>query len=333
MPDAIERIDDRTFFILYALTKHTVLYIPALSMLYGERFFRDIFRDFNFLNDFDIEIELTYAPACNLDIEKLKQINEYEVEILEFIEQKRRCSEISLIAQKLVPYAMAGEFICKHPETLIEKIDAYLMQSEKSRSLNFYNIEKHLKVFEEVKKWAITGMSAPYKIGFDRFLEYITETNKTKYSFFHFLYQLEKSHIIKISELSFQERYPLIIFDNWKQKIHNSAQKNAPRGRELASFETLHLYENGICDTAQRNEFFQCDNIEVTIFKIFFNQPYQEKSYGFIATALSLTENDIPKRISKARRKLRKISGRSGKVYFINNQKNKTYKFINNENN
>ena len=326
MPDTSKRIDDRTFFILYALTKQPDLRVPTLSALYGETLFNEICIEFDNLKQFEIETKLTYAPSEDADIEILEKIKEYENEIKEFLNRKMGVQHTSIVARKLAPYAAKPQFICRSPEKLQEKIDEYFTNSESSRKLYFYNYEKHLKIFKKLKEWAITGMSAPYKIGFNRFFEFIPEKNKSKYAFFHFLYQLEKSGSIKISEFAFQEGSPLIIFENWNQKIHKPVKKEVPQGRELAHFQTLHLYENGIIDTAQEGKFFRCDNIEVSLFEMFFNQPYQNHSYRSIESRIGVYK-EMPKRISKARIKLQRILKNNNKKYFINNQKNKTYKF------
>lgn len=325
MPDTLKRIDDRTFFILYALAKQPSLCIPTLSMLYGKLPFKEICKEFDNLKKFEIETKLTYAPSEDADIEILEKIKDYETEIKKFLNKKGGVPHTSIVARKLVPYAANPQFICRSPEKLEEKIDEYFTNSESSRKLYFYNYEKHLKIFKKLKEWAMTGMSAPYKIGFNRFFEFIPEKNKSKYAFFHFLYQLEKSGNIKISEFAFQEGSPLIIFENWNQKIHKPEKKEVPQGRELAHFQTLHLYENGIIDTAQEGKFFRCDNIEVSLFEMFFNQPYQSHSYSEIESRIGVYK-EMPKRISKARTKLKTIL-KNNKKYFINNKKNKTYKF------
>lgn len=326
MPDTSKRIDDRTFFILYALTKQPDLRVPTLSALYGETPFNEICIEFDNLKRFEIETMLTYAPSEAVDMETLEKIKEYETEIKEFLTGEGFAQQTSIVARKLVPYAAEAQFICKSPERLQEKIDEYFTNSESSRKLYFYNYEKHLKIFEEVNEWAITGMTAPYKIGFDRFLQFIHEKNISKYAFFHFLYQLEKSGSIKISELSVQGGVPLIIFETLKQKIHKPVKKEVPQGRELAHFQTLHLYENGIIDTAQDGKFFRCDTIEARLFEMFFRQPYQNHSYRSIESRIGVYK-EMPKRISKARIKLQRILKNNNKKYFINNQKNKTYKF------
>lgn len=326
MPDTLKRIDDRTFFIMYALTKQPWLYVPILSILYGEMPFKEICIEVDNLKKFGIETMLTYLPSENIDIKTLEKIKEYEIEIKEFLNGERGVQQTSIVARKLVPYAAKAQFTCRSPERLQEKIDEYFTNSESSRKLYFYNYEKHIKIFKKLKEWAITGMTAPYKIGFDRFSQFIQEENISKYAFFHFLYQLEKSGSIKISELSVQEGFPLIIFETLNQKIHEPVKKEVPSGRELANFITLHLYENGIIDTAQEGKFFRCDNIEVSLFEMFFKQPYKNYSYSSIESRIGV-DKEMPKRISKVRTKLQRILKNNNKKYFINNQKNKTYKF------
>lgn len=326
MPDSLKRIDDRTFFIMYALTKQPCLYVPILSILYGEMPFKEICIELDNLKKFGIETMLTYLPSENVDIKTLEKIKEYEIEIKEFLNGERGVQQTSIVARKLVPYVAKAQFICKSLERLQEKIDEYFTNSELSRNLYFYNYEKHIKIFKKLKEWAITGMTAPYKIGFNRFSQFIQEKNISKYAFFHFLYQLEKSGSIKISELSVQGGFPLIIFETLNQKVHEPVKKETPSGRELANFITLHLYENGIIDTAQEGKFFRCDNIEVSLFEMFFKQPYKNYSYRAIESRIGV-DKEMPKRISKARTKLQRILKNNNKKYFINNQKNKTYKF------
>ncbi len=331
MPDVIEKIDDRTFFILYALTKNPCIEIPIISMLYNNLSFIEIDRELKFLSTFDINIKIKYTPRPDLDFKKLEMIEKYKTEIIDFIENKNLYN-ISLITQKLLPDVINCEFSHNESQNLKKVINNYIEKSLESRKLYFYNKEKHIKILKKIKEWAMAGMSAPYKIGFDRFLTYITEPNKSKYAFFHFLYQLEQSKNIQISELGFQNGYPLIIFDHFRNDSRKKAlKKDVPQNREIVNFETLHLFENSIVDTAQDNKFFHCDNIEVEIFKHFFRSPYINFSYADIAKFLSLNEKDIPKRISKARKKLKTIVINKNRLFFINDQKNKTYKLTNPE--
>ncbi len=139
----------------------------------------------------------------------------------------------------------------------------------------------------------------------------------------------KRAKIIKISELLFQDDNPLIIFEDWKEKIHKKKELK-PEGAEIVAFYIFHLYKNGVYNAASK-KFYKCDNIEFLTFNLFFSQPYQEFTYDQIAAALGLSSTkDIPKRISKARKHLKEILGKNNNTeYFINNQLKKKYKFIN----
>ena len=329
MLDTTRPIDDRTFFILYALTKSSGLEISTISTFYKNYSIKDILNEFELLNECGVDIELNFSINLKMPVGIVEKIEGNKNKIEDCINNIRKIEQYSVTVQKLLPFAMWCRFSCTAPDKITKVIDDYLSASVNSRSLYFYNLETHVKIFKKVKQWATNNMVSPYKIGYDRFFEYITENNTSKYAFFHFLYEQEKEKVIKISELLFQDDEPLIIFEDWKGKIHK-IKLPEPEGDEIARFIVLHLYQNGIYNMASKN-FYKCDNIEVLTFQLFFSQPYKEFTYDQIADNLGLSSTkDIPKRISKARKHLKEIVGKNNNTeYFINNQLKKKYKFIN----
>ena len=327
--DTTRPIDDRTFFILYALTKSSGLEISTISTFYKNYSIKDILNEFELLNECGVDIELNFSINLKMPVGIVEKIEGNKNEIEDCINNIRKIEQYSVTVQKLLPFAMWCRFSCTAPDKITKVIDDYLSASVNSRSLYFYNLETHVKIFKKVKQWATNNMVSPYKIGYDRFFEYITESNKTKYAFSHFLYEQERAKIIKISELLFQDDNPLIIFEKWKEKTHKKKEPE-PEGDEKEKFELLYLYRNGIHNMAN-DRFYKCDNIEFLTFHLFFSQPYQEFTYDQIAAALGLSSTkDIPKRISKARKHLKEILGKNNNTeYFINNQLKKKYRFIN----
>lgn len=329
MLDITRPINDKTFFILYALTKGSGIDISTISVLYNNYSITDVLKEFDLLNKFGVKIKIYYNVNLNTPLKILEKIEEYKEDIKDCINNIGKIEQYSVSVQKLLPYSIGCSFFSADPEKISKEIDNYLLLSVDSRNLYFYNLEAHVTIFKKIKQWAKNNVVAPFKIGYDRFFEYITENNTSKYAFFHFLYEQEKEKVIKISELLFQDDEPLIIFEDWKGKIHK-IKLPEPEGDEIARFIVLHLYQNGIYNMASKN-FYKCDNIEVLTFQLFFSQPYKEFTYDQIADNLGLSSTkDIPKRISKARKHLKEIVGKNNNTeYFINNQLKKKYKFIN----
>lgn len=148
MPDVIEKIDDRTFFILYALTKNPCIEIPIISMLYNNLSFIEIDRELKFLSTFDINIKIKYTTRPDLDFKKLEMIEKYETEIMNFIKNKNLYN-ISLITQKLLPDVINCKFSHNESENLTKVINNYIEKSLESRKLYFYNKEKHIKILKK----------------------------------------------------------------------------------------------------------------------------------------------------------------------------------------
>lgn len=328
MPDTTRPINDRTFFILYALTKSSGLEISTISTFYKNYSIKDILNEFELINECGVDIELNFSINLKIPVEIVEKIEGNKNDIEDCINNIDKIEQYSVTVHKLLPFAMWCRFCCTAPDKITKVIDDYLSASVNNRSLYFYNLETHVKIFKKVKQWATNNMVSPYKIGYDRFFEYITESNKTKYAFFHFLYEQEKTKVIKISELLFQDDNPLIIFEKWKEKTHKKKEPE-PEGAEIVAFYIFHLYKNGVYNAASK-KFYKCDNIEFLTFRLFLSQPCQEFTYEQIAAVLGLSSiNDVPKRISKARKHLNKIVGNNNTEYFINNQSKKKYKFIN----
>lgn len=329
MPDTTKPMNDKTFFILYTLTKSQGIDISTISALYDNYSITDILKEFDLLNKFGVNIKIYYNENLNTPLKILEKIEKYKEDIINCINNIGKIEQYSVSVQKLLPYSIGCSFSSADPEKISKEIDDYLLSSVDSRNLYFYNLETHVKIFKKIKQWAKNNMVAPFKIGYDRFFEHITENNTSKYAFFHFLYEQEKKKVIKISELSFQDDEPLIIFEDWKEKIHK-IKVPEPEGDEISRFLPLYLYQNGIYNSAS-NKFYKCDNIEVLTFQLFFSQPYVEYTYDQIAGVLGLSSTkDVTKRISKARKHLKEIVGKNNNTeYFINNQSKKKYRFIN----
>ena len=325
MPDVTKPIDDNTFFILYVLTKRTEIEISKMYSFYNDSSYKNIINNLEILKNFGIEIRLAFDPSLDAPLDIIEKIEQNNEDICKCIEHLADIK--SAIIKKIIPYAITCTFNCDVPEKLKEKIDKYLEASCESRKKYYYLHDIHLNVFKKVKDWASKTQTAPYKIGIDRFLERTGENNNSKYAFFHFLYELEKTKNIGISELNLSDDKPLVVFEKWKSKIHKST-KVKPRGNEIAPpFKTFHLYENGILNTAFPDNFCRCEDLEVKVFELFFNKPYNV-SYSEIATVLGVEISEVSKRIYKNREKMKKVSILKNVKYFYNNQKDKTYSLI-----
>ncbi len=322
----VTAINDNTFFILYSLTKKPSIEITKIVSFYNDFSYENLVKNFDILTEFQVDIKLSFYQASDIPLNIIEKIEQYKDDICKSLENIEKPEKIPIIVKNLIPYAITCNFSCADTEILKEKIEEYLATSVKSRERYFYLPEIHFQVLKKVKNWALKTQTSPYKISISRFLERTGEQDNSKYAFFHFLYEQEKAKNLEISELNVYDDKPLIIFENWKEKMHRP-KKIQPTGSELVRFQTLHLYENGILNTAKPNEFLRCENLEVEVFKLFFNRP-NNISYTKIAEVLGINVKEVPKRISKNRIKMKKIAPLKDVEYFHNNRKNKTYSLI-----
>lgn len=317
MPEAVERLDDRTFFILYALTKRLSLTIDYIHRLYPDKSIIEILKEFDFFCEIlPISINLSYNVDYSLDEDKIEKIEQRKEKLEYLINNGLQINGCSAMELKLLPYVLKCNFECSEKDDVKARLDDYCVNSIASRKKYYSSDERHHDVFKRVCQWAKHEIgTAPYKVGLDRFLECVKDKNKSKYAIFHFLYQLESAGSIYVEELSFQADYPFIIFTPLKEKIHKP-KVVAPNGDEICHYELLYLFENGILNSAQPNNFVKCEDLEVKLLKLFLSHPIRKHSYQEIDDLFGGTV-DFQKKISRVRSKLKKACSPNGAHYNI----------------
>lgn len=319
MPEAIERLDDRTFFVLYALSKGYPLMVDYIYRLYPGKTIDKIFEEFDdFAPELCIKIVFSYQRNLYLSEEIIEKLEAREKNLESLIPTDfwTRLKEISMLDLKLLPYVLRCEFCCPDNEKVKMWLDDYLIRSVASRKKYYSSYERHHAVFKKVCEWARKEMcSPPFKVGLNRFLERVEDEDKSKCAFFHFLYELEQNGEIQIAELAFRDNYyPFIIFTPLTKIGRKPRPKQIePRGEEISHYTTLHLYENGLFNSAAPDNFVKCEDLEVDLLKGFFKQPKREHSYAEVAALLHTKDTKLAqKKISNVRRKLKAVSGENG---------------------
>lgn len=308
-------IDDRTFFILYALTKKPDLQISKLYSFYEECSFENIVKNLDILENFEIEIKLEFEPSSDIPLDIIKMIESHEQDILNSL---CNIKNASLIVKKLIPYAITLNLYCNNQKKLDSKIQEYLQTSSASRQLYFYNPQKHFSIFKNVKEWATTTQTAPYKISINRFFSQTKEENNSKYAFFHFLYEQEKIGAVKIQSIELQTGEPIIIFENWQNKIHKPKEKS--KGKILSYFPPFTLYENGI-ESSINSKFIYLEPLQQTLYRYCFAHNKDLFTYTRLAKILRISVEEVPKRISNIQAPIRKLLSEHKDVKIFNRVK------------
>ena len=235
MPDTSKRIDDRTFFILYALAKKGHLDLPNVKTLYDFELdtTRGILDELEKLRrGNEVKIEFYFSENENAEDKITEKIFENKKNYLELIGQLNNCvqNNISMTQNinfqipsiKYFAYILGCRFSIRDElqASFVEKFENYFNHQEPINRL--YPDKEHHAVF---KKYFNThdgkNMLLNPKIKIGRITGMVEDYPKvcTRYNFWHFIKKLEKLDIIQVHNLFIDENEPTIDF------IINNTQK------------------------------------------------------------------------------------------------------------
>lgn len=235
MPDTSKRIDDRTFFILYALAKKGHLDLPNVKTLYDFELdtTRGILDELEKLRrGNEVKIEFYFSENENAEDKITEKIFENKKNYLELIGQLNNCvqNNISMTQNinfqipsiKYFAYILGCRFSIRDElqASFVEKFENYFNHQEPINRL--YPDKEHHAVF---KKYFNThdgkNMLLNPKIKISRITGMVEDYPKvcTRYNFWHFIKKLEKLDIIQVHNLFIDENEPTIDF------IINNTQK------------------------------------------------------------------------------------------------------------
>lgn len=228
MPDTSKRIDDRTFFILYALAKKGHLDLPNVKTLYDFELdtTRGILDELEKLRrGNEVKIEFYFSENENAEDKITEKIFENKKNYLELIGQLNNCvqNNISLtqdidfqtLAIKYFAYILGCRFSIKDElqAGFIKRFENYFNHQEPINRL--YTDKEHQAVFKKYFKTPDGKNMLPNpKIKISRITGMINDYPKicTRYNFWHFIKKLEKIDLIEVHNLFIDENEPTIDF-------------------------------------------------------------------------------------------------------------------------
>ena len=256
MPATAERLDDRTFFILYALTKSKKLELSNLRCLYNIEDLdnsQKIFKELTLLQDnFKIAIKFFLAPT-NQNIEKAQRIYENIKTYESIIEQLN--SDISSIKDidftNPVMLYLADAIGCnflignRDYEKFKKRLNGYYSKQKPYKRI--YNLADHRTEIIKYFKSADGKKHLPNpKIKLSRITNLIENYQEcqTRYNFWHTFKEIENSGLIRVDNLLIDENEPTIDFT--VPDIRKFIRKKPKEDKILKSIEQFDIYSDKI---------------------------------------------------------------------------------------
>lgn len=260
MPDTIKPIDDRIFFILYALSLNEKLEIRCLEWLYNYKVLDNaekILREMDFLyREWRIILSFKIAPLCN--DEKISQyiyehIEEYK-NVIQVINNSLNHSEKFLDKldfhnpiMRYLSFAIGCDFELPENNRIIfqGRLNNYIKRPKLNSGI--YSFEQHRQIMKNYFKTPDGQELLPNpKIKLSRLTNLIPDykITCTRYNFWHIFRQMENLNIIKVNHLFMDECEPTIDFQVLNKKKFETIKINESK-REMEYNEVI-LYNDKI---------------------------------------------------------------------------------------
>jgi len=260
MSEAVERLDDRTFFILYALSKHNCFNLPNVRFLYNlqQDDIQYVLNEFQKLYNpghIKVTFSMTY-PHPNAK-HSLEMIVGHETELEGIIANMNSNVAAGLgimngvsVLNPLLEYLL--DILCVNFSLKDEK------SSEFSVCLEFYfNMQRPIaRIYGEeehyniIRKYFKTAdgrqMKCNPKTKLSRYTALIEEYERraTRFNFWHFFKRQEEKQIIQVNHLSIDESEPTIDYSVLDEKMF--FERKVKESVEYGRYSSLILYNDKI---------------------------------------------------------------------------------------
>jgi len=248
MPQKIDRINDNTFFVLYALSKTGNLDIPCLRFIYQYEQAQDIFAELKRLQSGKkININYNLAPP-NIDEQISKNIFDNKEFYESAIKQLNDGEKLDFYnpIMKYLPFATGCSFKLKDTiDKFCSDFERYFEKQEPHNGI--YNFNQHHEVIKKYFKTPDGNMLLPNpKIKLSRITEQVKNYDKcySRYNFWHYFKQLEKDNLIKINNLLIDENEPTIDFT--VLNVDKFISQNQEISEQIKTYRGIILYNDKI---------------------------------------------------------------------------------------
>ena len=272
-------IDDRTFFILYALHINKELDIPNITMLYNGELDNcvSILKELIFIKQLEeLNIKFIYNPSF-INQSNRENICKYKEEIEQIIEQLNATNPVidwnnpavDYLLQVLECYIQVKK---EYVDEFERNFENYCQSAQPTNRI--YPYKKHQDYINKYLKSDDGKNIMPQpKIKISRITSLIPDYNKTytRYNFWHHFEKLEKKELIKVKNLFIDEREPTIDFI-----INNSKTfflRKEKQTQLITRVENFELYNNKIVNSSTGVESIKIGGYKVKLLKYALENP------------------------------------------------------------
>ena|GEM_PF-4891158 len=339
MPDTTRPIDDRTFFILYALTKKGEIDIPSLRWIYPETYsVKDILRD---IDIFRIKLKLVVAfywnENPNSSIEILRVIKE-NIDLYKSVPEILNTEILyntdfgldTFVAldNNILPLVLGCKLKCENPKILSDWLLKYFKASKNFREKLYHQFIIHEKVYKKALNMVENNMKSPYCLTLSDFKGFYDENLPAeRYAFSYFMYELEYCGKINVKNLGFQKNTPVFIFDFTTKRTKYNKEVTF-EGNEVAHWCIFSLYENGVLHCSKNDKNLKLAPLQYKVLKYCYDRATKNiytYTYENLANIMNITSEKVPHYFGKVTKVICDILEDNKAYIFKNNQKEKCY--------
>lgn len=334
MPDTCLKIDDKNFFILYALSKSGKIDIQCLKWLYSDELITEFLEVIDFLRlQFPINIEFYWNNNYNADIntlEKIKEkIEEYNT-IPEILNTEIKygvdfgLDRFESLGKKLATEFLGCRLECCDTKNLQDMLKDYFKNTQEKRNQIFYDFDMQKRMYEKLVD--IIPQSENSKdiiISLNEFMNIVEKSDyqSSRYSLFHLIYYLETTRKLKVRGLTFHNNTPAAVILN-KDNISRNPE---PDGKELGHYEVFSIYENGVIFCSKTGECKKISRQQFAVFKYCFNNSSKKITYQELAVVMQVSVDMVPQTLGKNTRIIKDLLKKDKVSIFENHQKEQYY--------
>lgn len=334
MLDTCLEIDDKNFFILYALSKSGKIDIPCLKWLYSDELITAFLEVVDFLRaQFPMEIEFYWNNNYNADINTLDKIKvnieEYNT-IPEILNTEIKygvdfgLDNFESLDKKLATSFLGCRLKCYDTKNLQNSLKNYFIDTQEKRNQKFYDFDMQKKIYEKLVNIIPQSKKSKYLIiTLNEFMNVVMQSNyqSSRYSLFHLFYFLEKTRKLNVKELVFLNNTPAAVIYN----SNNISNNPEPYGKELGHYEVFSIYENKVILCSKTGECKKISPQQFAVFEYCFNNSSRMITYENLAKVMCVSIDKVPQTLGKNTKIIKDLLKKNTVSIFENHQKEQYY--------